>query len=65
MKTYEEIIEQGIWLEDRKHGQYSRYATEGEESTWVCHNCESVEVDPYEDFCDFDELADADQGGAA
>lgn len=60
MKTYDAIIEQGIWLEDRRRGQYSRYATEGEESTWVCHNCESVDADPYEGFCDCEESAYAD-----
>lgn len=47
---YSDIIDNGLWLEDR--GQYSRYATEGEESTWVCHECESVEADPYESICD-------------
>jgi hypothetical protein len=47
---YQFIIENGIWLEDKK-GRYSRYATEGEESTWVCHHCECVDIDPDEKDC--------------
>lgn len=64
MNSYDEITENGIWLEDSRHGQYSRYATEGEESTWVCHDCECVDADPYEGFCNCEESDFADQGGA-
>lgn len=51
-ETYEDIVANGIWLEDR--GAYSRYATEGEESIWV-HNDREEIADP-----DEDDMADED-----
>lgn len=44
-------VELGEWLEDSKHGNFSRFATEPEESTWVCNECEAQGVDPYENGC--------------
>ncbi len=44
--TYEGVIEHGIWLESR--GDYSRYATSGEESVWVNDETEAL-ADPDED----------------
>ena len=28
------------WLEDSRTGAFSRYATEPEESVWLCNQCE-------------------------
>ena len=61
--SYARITEHGIWLEDR--GKYSRYAEDGEESVWVCHDCESIDADPYEGVCECEEPVDESQGGAA
>lgn len=47
--NYQEITGECIWLEDK--GKYSRYATQGEESVWICHDCEETDVDPYEQEC--------------
>lgn len=47
--NYLQIIEDGVWLEDA--GNYSRYATSGEDSTWVCHDCERHDVNPDERDC--------------
>jgi hypothetical protein len=44
--TYEGVITHGIWLESR--GDYSRYATHGEESVWVNDETEEL-ADPDED----------------
>lgn len=35
----EEVL--GDWLED--DGQWSRYATDPEDSVWVCNECEHLE----------------------
>lgn len=37
------------WLEEMK--EFTRYATEGEESIWVCNLCEAEVDDPYEEGC--------------
>lgn len=42
---------QGEWLEDSKTGRFSRYATEPEESTWICNECGASDADPYESGC--------------
>lgn len=49
--SYQAVVTCGDWLEDRKKGKYARYLV-GEETIWVCHDCESVHVDPYESNCD-------------
>jgi|GEM_PF-5438307 len=57
--TYDNVIENGVWLEDA--GKYSRYGTDIEESTWVCHECGCIEADPDFCWCDCeDESHDAD-----
>lgn len=53
MKYYE-IVEYGNWLEDAKHGRYSRYAIGDEESAWVDHDNETVVSGPDED--EYDEI---------
>jgi len=55
--TYSELVEFAIWLESRNG--CSRYATDYEESIWVCDQCEEVDVDPDEhDHEDEDEWED-------
>jgi rubrerythrin len=39
------------WLEDSRTGKFSRYATEPEESIWVCNRCEHEGCDPYDEGC--------------
>ena len=53
--TYNEVIKNGEWLEDNNnatHAQFSRYATEHEESVWVCHECCSIVDDIDEHECE-------------
>lgn len=54
MPTYEEVLEDGLWLEDAGQGQFSRYnyPPESEESVWLCHECYSVVDEPDEHECD-------------
>lgn len=44
--TYDEILEEGEWLED-KGKRFSRY-NYNHESVWVDHDNEEVIDDPYE-----------------
>lgn len=46
-----ENIELDDWLEDSRSGRFSRYATEPEESTWLCNDCGAVDADPYMGGC--------------
>lgn len=39
------------WLEDSKTSLFSRFATEDEESTWVCNSCDATGADPYDKGC--------------
>lgn len=47
--TYDAVMENGIWLEDKHHGLLSRYGTEPEESVWLCHVCCKI-VDGDEEY---------------
>jgi hypothetical protein len=47
--NYTDVTENGQWLEDRL--ECSRFATEGEETVWVCHCCETIVDDPDEHDC--------------
>ncbi|MBE0438076.1 MAG: hypothetical protein IBX56_20035 [Methylomicrobium sp.] len=44
--TFEEITENREWLEDR--ASCSRYWITGEETAWVCNECEEIVDDPIE-----------------
>ena len=50
INSFDSIVDHGIWLEDNR--KYSRYATNNEDSTWVCNHCFCVDADPYEGDCD-------------
>jgi len=56
-ESFEDVTENGEWLEDK--GCCSHYATNIEESVWVCHNCQEViDEDPIEHECELREFWD-------
>ena len=57
---YDYIVENCEWLED--NGTCSRYATEREESVWVCNECQE-RIDGPEHDCgnDWDDWAEDDE----
>jgi len=49
--TYDVVTEECTWLESKWNGQLARYATSEEESIWVCHACQRLDVDSEEHEC--------------
>lgn len=49
--TFQLDLDDCEWLEDSKTGRFSRFATEPEQSTWVCNECGSIGADPHEYGC--------------
>jgi len=54
MASYDEVLDQGQWLEDQGFAGRFMMPSEDEDgvSIWVCHVCEKTIDDPSDHFCE-------------